>query len=67
MQFEEMLKKEHDKGNAQGRNEGRNEERARMLTLISNMASNGESEYIPRLSEDEEFCEKMLEKYNLSM
>ena len=63
MQFEEMLKKEHDKGNAQGRNE----ERARMLTLISNMASNGESEYIPRLSEDEEFCEKMLEKYNLSM
>lgn len=40
-------------------------ERERLFTLISRMASNGESELISKLSEDEEFYGKMLEKYNL--
>lgn len=61
MQFEEMLEKEHTLGFEQGKIV----ERKRMLSLISLMVFNGEKELVPLLSEDEEFCKEMLEKYNL--
>lgn len=77
MHFEELLERELKKGLEKGIKQGIEQgieqgvkkgqvmERERLLTLISRMASNGESELISKLSEDEELYEKMLEKYNL--
>lgn len=67
--LERELKKGFEKGIEQGIEQGvkkgRVMERERLFTLISRMTSNGESELISKLSEDEEFYGKMLEKYNL--
>lgn len=81
MHFEELLERELKKGLEKGIKQGIEQgiqqgieqgvkkgqvmERERLLALISCMASNGESELISKLSEDEELYEKMLEKYNL--
>ena len=63
--FEQGIEKGIEQGIEQGVKKGQVMERERLFTLISRMASNGESELISKLSEDEEFYGKMLEKYNL--
>lgn len=69
MTYEELMKIEYSKGEksgeARGREQGREEERGKMLLLISKMSTDGLSEDIPRLSTDEEFLQKMLQKYQL--
>lgn len=63
--FEKGIKQGIEQGIEQGVKKGQVMERERLFTLISHMASNGECELISKLSEDEEFYGKMLEKYNL--
>lgn len=63
--FEKGIKQGIEQGIEQGVKKGQVMERERLFTLISRMASNGESELISKLSENEEFYETMLEKYNL--
>ncbi len=57
MQFEEMLKKEHMKGQSEGEQ--------RMLELVSQMIADGKVEQVKRLKNETEFCEEMLKEYRL--
>ena len=57
MQFEELLKREHDEGHEQGTRQ--------MLELVSRMIADGKTDLIPRLKEEEAFCQEMLEEYHL--
>ena len=52
MQFEELLKREHDEGTRQ------------MLELVSRMIADGKTDLIPQLKE-EVFCQEMLKEYHL--
>ena len=77
MMFEELLQRELKEGFSRGHAEGLEQGIAegieqgieqgsqRLLNLISKMSENGEADLIPRLSKDEVFYKKMLEKYNL--
>lgn len=57
MQFEEMLKKEHMKGQSEGEQ--------RMFELVSKMIADGKAEQVKRLKNETEFCEEMLKEYRL--
>ena len=52
MQFEELLKREHDEGTRQ------------MLELVSRMIADGKTDLIPQLKE-EVFYQEMLKDYHL--
>ncbi|MDE6128490.1 MAG: hypothetical protein K2G16_04780, partial [Lachnospiraceae bacterium] len=62
MQFEELLKREHDEGHEQGYKKAT----ARMLELVSRMIADGRTDLIPRLKE-EAFCQEMLKEYHLEV
>ena len=53
MQLGELLKREHDEGTRQ------------MLELVSRMIADGKTDLIPRLKEEEAFCQEMLKEYHL--
>ena len=61
MQFEEMLKKEHDAGYHAGQDDGA----WKMWELISQMIADGKTDMIPRLKTDENFYHEMLQQYHL--
>ena len=61
MTMEELLEDRAGEGKA----EGKAEERQLMLKLVSLMIRDGLTDEIDRLSEDEDFCNSMLEKYHL--
>ena len=54
-----------EQGIERGIKQGIEQGSQRLLNLISRMNENGEADLIPRLSKDEVFYKKMLEKYNL--
>ena len=56
MQFEELLKREHDEGHEQGTRQ--------MLELVSRMIADGKTDLIPHLKE-EVFYQEMLKEYHL--
>lgn len=57
MQFEEMLKREHSIGKQEGT--------WQMWELISHMITDGRTDLIPKLREDEAFYQEMLKEYHL--
>lgn len=57
MKFEELLQDAENRGLQEGQ--------SRLLLLISRMTQAGEAMYISRLSEDEDFLQKMYEKYQI--
>lgn len=57
MQLEDMLRAREREGKCEGKQQ--------ILILIKQMSADGKADLIPRLSEDEEFCEKMLKEYGL--
>lgn len=69
MMLEELLQRESkegfERGHSEGLEQGLEQGTQRILILISRMNDNGESDLIARISKDEGFCKKMLEKYNL--
>ncbi|MDE6063225.1 MAG: hypothetical protein K2G20_01355, partial [Lachnospiraceae bacterium] len=64
MQFEELLKREHDEGYKSGYEKGCEKTTAQMLELVSHMIADGKTDLIPRLKE-EVFYQKMLKEYYL--
>ena len=77
MQFEELLKREHNEGHEQGYKagyesgygngyeDGCEKTTAQMLELVSRLIADGKADFIPRLKEEEAFCQEMLKKYHL--
>ena len=77
MQFEELLKREHNEGHEQGYKagyengygsgyeDGCEKTTAQMLELVSRLIADGKTDFIPRLKEEEAFCQEMLKKYHL--
>ena len=73
MQFEELLKREHDEGHEQGYKTGYEsgyengceEATAQMLELVSRMMADGKTDFIPRLKEEKAFYQEMLKEYHL--
>ena len=61
MQFEEMLKKEHDAGYHAGQDDGA----WKMWELVSWMIADGKTDMIPRLKAEEDFYNEMLQQYHL--
>lgn len=61
MKFEELLQDAENKGLQKGIEQGQ----SRLLSLINKMTRAGESEYISKLSEDEEFLKEMYAKYHI--
>lgn len=61
MQFEELLKKEHDSGHQEGYEEGSQ----KALELISRMIDDGKVDQISRLKTKKSFYQEMLKEYNL--
>ena len=78
MRFEELLRKSAEQaakqaaekaaeqGRKEGIKEGKKEGEKKTLRLVNCMIKNGESDQIPRLEEEPEFLQAMLEKYQLS-
>ncbi len=64
MQFEELLKREHDEGLEQGYKNGCEKTTAQMLELVSRMIADGKTDLIPHLKE-EVFYQEMLKEYHL--
>ena len=61
MQLGELLKREHDEGYKTGSEKAT----AQMLELVSRMIADGKTDLIPRLKEEEAFCQEMLKEYHL--
>lgn len=65
MKFEELLQDAENRGLQEGLQKGLKQGQSRLLLLISRMTQAGEAMYISRLSEDEDFLQKMYEKYQI--
>lgn len=57
MKFDELLQESAKKGEEKGQQ--------RVIQLVNCMIQNGETDQIPRLNQEPEFLQAMLEKYQL--